>query len=185
MENLNIDKKLKEYVNNGDFNNAVEFFENNYEIIFSNHNIKKIYETVSKINYKYFKSNKSKLLLGWMAFLCGDNIQIEEVIISFDDIKLNSAEESSLYYSLKSMIVFSKSSNEGLKYSKLSVDLIKDSEDSFIKANAYLTYGRQLTSKKQYRSGAECLEKAQKLFKKSPGKSRNSKSPWYFGTLCF
>jgi len=167
VDDFNVTDKIKEYVDNNDFNKAVSLLENNFGVIFSNHNIEQIYDTVSMINYKYFISNKSKLLLGWMAFLCGDNIQIEEVMTSFDDIKLNSPEESSLYYSLKSMIVFSKSSDEGLKYSKLSVDLIKDSEDSFIKANAYLTYGRQLTSKNQYRTGAEYFEKAQKLFKKN------------------
>jgi len=167
VNNLNIIEKIKEYVGNDDFYNAVNLLENNYELFFSNHNMERFYKVISKIKYKYFKSNKSKLLLGWMAFLCGDNIQIEEVMISFDDIKLNNAEESSLYYSLKSLIVFSNSNKEGLKYSKLSVDIIKDSEDSFIKANAFLTYGRELTSKKQYRLGAEYFEKAQKLFKKT------------------
>jgi LuxR family maltose regulon positive regulatory protein len=167
VENLNFKEKINKYVKNNNFNSAVTLLENSYELIFSYHNLENIYASVSEIDYSYFESNKSKLLLGWMAFLCGDNIQVEEVMISFDDIKFNNAEESSLFYSLKSMIVFSKSSNEGLKYSKLSVDLIKDSKNSFIKANAYLTYGRQLTSKREYRKGAECFEKAQKLFKKT------------------
>ena len=59
-----------------------------------------------------------------------------------DELDLKGYYESSLYYALKAIMGISSDRQEILKYTKQSLDILPEGDDSFYMANVKLTYAQ-------------------------------------------
>ncbi len=160
-------EKFNKHVKDKAYDDAIKHLANNYETAFTTSSLHKMYNIASTIPDKYYKSSLSKVLLGWLCFVCGDNKKVNWVITSTKESELETADEKSNYYALVSMIKCFESKEEGLKYAKLAIDVLAKEGNSFTIGNAYLTYARQLTNNRRYREGAKYFEKAYNVFQKT------------------
>lgn len=158
---------LKNLIEIKSYDEAVSHLTNGINIAFSSPQLYGVYKLVIQIPDDFYRDVTSKLTYGWISFVNGDNVRLDLVLSTTNELQLKSAEDRSSYYGLKAMTTFIKSNEEGLKYGKLAIDVLPKNTESMIMGNAYMTYARQLTSLKKYREGAEYFEKAFKVFKKN------------------
>lgn len=156
--------RFNKLVENEAFDDAVTCLTDNFEIAFSTPSFRQIYNTASIIQNQYYKGVFSKLILGWLCFVCGDNKRVRWVLSSIQEDELETPNSKSFLYSLKSFAKFIESQQEGLRYAKLSIDVLPKTRKNLVLGNAYMTYARQLTNVKRYRRGAEYFEKAYEIF---------------------
>lgn len=152
-------------VDNQSYETAVNHLTKGFEILFSSPSLYKVYDVASEIPNQYYKKSFSKLLLGWLSFICGDNKRVDWVLNSINEVELKSIDDISTFYALKAMTTFVKCEKESLKYAKLALDVLPEESNNFTAGNAHMTYARQLTNVKKYREGAKHFEKAYDIFK--------------------
>ena len=160
-------RKIDEAMDRKAFGDALALIEDHAITIFSSHDIKPVMCLVQKIPDEYYFTSQQKLIKGWLAFLCGENLLLGQVLSEVTESTLKTAIESSLFYSLKAITTFMNSQIDGLKYAKLSVDVLTIDCDSFYLANAKLTYGQLLSSVGEHKKAAHEFYTAYHLFKQS------------------
>lgn len=138
------------------------FIEDNIMSFFSTPDIKIYYNIIKNVDFNMTEKTMPKLIVAWMAFVCGDNKNLFLYMNCIDESDLSNEYESSMYYSLKAMIEYMKSSDKGLYYAKLSLDILKN-EDFYV-ANAKLTYGQLLSNSNKFRLATEMFRDAYKIF---------------------
>lgn len=157
---------FKEFVETGSYKRAVDYFTKDFHIAFSSPKLNEMYNIALKIPDQYYNTVFSKLLLGWLCFVCGNNKKVTEIFTGINESQLKTIDEKSTFYALKSMAISVASQGESLKYAKLAVDILPKDYESIIAGNAYMTYGRKLTNVKKYRQGAKYFERGYEIFRK-------------------
>ena len=144
--------------------NLYRFIEDNVEGFFSSPYISEYYQIIKNCDISASEGMLPKLIKAWLAFLCGDNAGLNSTLRYINESDLKGSHESSLYYALKALTVFSPEGKEVLKYGKLSIDVLPQSDKSLYMANAKLTYAQILAGTDQYRAASELFREAYDLF---------------------
>lgn len=160
----NFKDDLECIVNKGSLDEIHDFMETNITGFFSSPDIFAHYQLVKEVDITTSKKMMPKLVKAWLAFLSGDNASVFLINSYIKECDLCSCYESSIYYSLKAMCSFLSSPKEGLKYAKLSLDVLPKNDSSFYMANAKLTYGQLLANLDQFRAAAEMFASSCALF---------------------
>lgn len=155
-----------EFINDEDFENAVNYLTDKFEIPFSKPSLYEVHNAASRIPNQYYEKNFSKLLLGWLCFACGDNKGVGLVLTSINEFELETTDDCSFFYALKAMTTFLVSKEESLRYAKLALDVLPKETKNLIAGNAYMTYARLITNINKYGEGAECFDKAYDIFRR-------------------
>jgi len=150
----------------GDYSSALMLVDNYKALLLSSPDIKPLMALIRTIPDACFVSPLQKLIMGWIAFLCGENLILSQILSQMQETPPETAEEKSLHYGLLALTRFTVDQNQGLEYARLSVEVIKDQPQSFYYANALLTYGQLLGTANTLRESAEAFFKAYQIFRK-------------------
>ena len=140
------------------------YLEQNVAGLFSSPDIAASYAVVRDVDLSGAQGPKPRLIQAWLAFLCGDQPGLMRLIDGIAEESLRDAEESSLFYSLKAMVLSMLNPAECLRYGKLSVDVL-DGRESFYSACARLNYAQMLSGARQYRQAAALFGQAYETFR--------------------
>jgi len=139
------------------------FIGKNIVAFFSTPDIPRYYQTLKDVDCTA-ASMLPKLIIAWLAFLSGDHAGLFARLNSIDAAELNGAQESSFYYALKALVSSMQNRQEGLRYARLSLEVLPKNEKSLYLANARLTYGQLLAGNDEYRAAAAEFAAAEKVF---------------------
>ncbi len=156
--------ELEDMVQRKSFLELYEFMEDHMVEFFSTPDISKYYSVLKGVDFDNTMNLTPKLMMAWMAFLSGDHASLFLMMRNISEIELGGPEESSMFYSLKAMIGYMINPREGLRYAKLSLDILSPENKSFYLANAHLTYGQMLANTHQYRKASEMFASAYEIF---------------------
>lgn len=159
-------KSIDEVIGRGDFTKALTLIETHKISLFSSPDIKPVMVLLKRIPEEAYQTSLQKLIKGWIAFLCGENLIVSQLFAELHEEKLGTAVESSLFYGLKALASFMRNPSDGLRYAQLSADVLEDESESFYLANAKLTFGQLLGSIGENRKAAHAFFTAYHLFKK-------------------
>ena len=156
-------EKLDRILNTNDPLEIENFIETNIAIIFSTPDIPKSYSLI-KDSKVQLNGTLCKIIIAWMALVSGDHGNLFLILNSIVETDLSSPEESSLFYGLKALSEYIMDGREGLRYAKLSLDVLPKGDKSLYMANAKLTYGQLLSANHEYRKAAEMFEVSAQIF---------------------
>ncbi len=157
-------KELQDYVNQNLLSELYQYIEENMGCFFATPYLSEYYQLLKEIEVTEADKMLPKLILGFLAFLCGDNKKLYSILNCVDESKLLADREHSLYYSLKALMGFALGHKEEYHYAKLSIEVLSKEDDSIFMANAKLTYAQILSSMQQYRGAAEMFDEAYRRF---------------------
>lgn len=140
------------------------YMEENSMHFFSTHHISHYYQILREVDLSSSDRMIPKLILAWLAFLCGDNARLQLILRGIDESKLSDAYESSFYYSLMALVVISPDGQKKIEYGKRSIEVLPKEDRSYYMANAKLTYGQMLSGMDQFRASVELFHDSYKLF---------------------
>lgn len=164
MSHDTFQEQLQTIVKDGDVQKLLLFMEENIMHFFSTHNISHYYQILRDVDLSSADKILPKLIMAWLAFLCGDNAKLQLILMSMNEPEQRDANESSLYYSLMALVVISPDGQEKLDYGKRSIDVLPKEDRSYYMANAKLTYGQMLSGMDQFRASAELFHDSYKMF---------------------
>ncbi|MFT9493805.1 response regulator transcription factor [Anaerosolibacter sp.] len=165
-EKNRLQMELEDLIDKRSLQELYIFMENHIIEFFSTPDISKYYKTLKNVDYSQTKKLTPKIMLAWMAFLSGDHGNLFLIIRDINEMDLKGPEESSLFYSLKAMIGYMMNPTEGLRYAKLSIDILSQEKTSFYMGNAKLTYGQMLANTNQYRLASEMFSASYGIFQR-------------------
>ncbi len=160
-----IDESLKEILKNDDINEIADYLEKNIGLLFSTPFIPDNYKLIREADIDASPSVTAKLIYAWLAFTSGDHANMFRVFNNITELQLDNPRCSSLYYGLKAFISSMLNIEDGLKYAKLSIDILPEDDQSIYMANSYLTYGQILSSDDQYREASIMFNHSANIFK--------------------
>ena len=156
--------ELNDVLNTGCPEELLGFMERNIAAFFSTPDISTYYHLLKGIDISVSKKLIPKLIFAWLAFLSGDNANLFSVIKYINENELQGPHQSSFYYSLKAMMGFMMNNDEGIRYAKLSLDVLPKEDESFYMENARLTYGQLLSGSNSFRLASEMFASSYKIF---------------------
>lgn len=163
-KNNNWIHNISQAVENKEFEKAEMLFLKDIDNIFSSFALTEIYEVMNRVPKNYYVSINSKVMYGWLCFSNGNNINLKWVLTSISEKDIDDDSVMSNYLALKSLSLFSTDYEKALEYSKKAVDILSEDNKSNIKANAYMTYARQLATVFKYEEAADAFQRAAELF---------------------
>jgi LuxR family maltose regulon positive regulatory protein len=140
------------------------FLEENIERIFSTPDVYQAYQVLQELDVDRSPRLLAKLIVAWMAFLCGDNARLSALLAGVREAELDTPQVSSLFYALKALVSGMMAGGEAERYAQLALDILPANEVSIYMANAQLTYGQILAGREQYHRAAEMFSAAQGNF---------------------
>jgi LuxR family maltose regulon positive regulatory protein len=158
--------RIENAVEKEEYDKALSLIEENVANLFSSRNIKPVIVLLGNIPEDRFMTPLQKLIRGWVSFMCGDSLDVIKVLTELEPYALTSAEENSVYYSLKAVSIFMDNQEEALSSAKLSVEVMEKDSKSFYMAIARLTYAQLLSSVGDHRKAAHEFFSAYHIFKK-------------------
>ncbi len=156
--------KLKQMVQTLSTKALLETLEQNIGLLFSSPDVSKLYPIIKDIDLSQIDDYMPKIMMAWLAFICGNHQHCFMLIESINETNLASPEESSFFYSLKALMSSMLDTKEGIRYAKLSIDVLSQNEKSLFHANAYLTYGQILSGTDQYEKAAKKFLTSYQIF---------------------
>lgn len=163
-EHVIFKKELQDIVQANARNELCRYIEENMDSIFATPNIAEYYQLLKEAHIPDTGSMLYRLIVGFLAFLCGDNYKLHSILDGIDENSLSKEKERSLYYSIMALMGHSTESRDKERYARLSIEVLEKEDDSSFMANAKLTYAQVLSSLQQYRRAAELFEEAYKRF---------------------
>jgi LuxR family transcriptional regulator, maltose regulon positive regulatory protein len=158
-------EELTSTVNIKNIDEVALFLELNILNLFSSRHITTYFSAIRDLDIECAKSNLAKLIYGWLAFLSGDNASLEVAMRKISEDNLKDAYEKSFYYSLKSFTNSINYLDDGIEYSKLSLEMLQKDDRSFFMANSLLTYAQQLLRAGHYEIASGYFNSANLLFR--------------------
>ncbi|MBU1144039.1 MAG: LuxR C-terminal-related transcriptional regulator [Firmicutes bacterium] len=150
---------LDEILETKDLNQIEPFVKKNVVHFFDSPYLTKYYKSLKPFA---LKSNESKLVLAWLAFLSGDFMShyMHVMSIHFDELE---DVMKALYLDLKSISKLFGTLEERYKYSLESLQYVEN-DNSFYKGNALAIHANLIFLKGEIRKAAEYFEKAFEIF---------------------
>ncbi|HHT27755.1 MAG TPA: helix-turn-helix transcriptional regulator [Firmicutes bacterium] len=106
----------------------------------------------------------TKLIIAWLAFLCGDNAGLSALARHIHTHELTNPHEQSFYYALLTLSDMEVDPEERRRFAALSVEVLPVGDTSLFMANAKLTYAQVSAGFEQYRTAAGLFADAYRLF---------------------
>jgi LuxR family maltose regulon positive regulatory protein len=153
-------------ITESDYSGALALVDAHKALLLSSPDIRPMMTLIKAIPDASFVSPLQKLIKGWIAFLCGENLILSQILTQMQATPPETAEEKSLHYGIMALTRFVTNHHQGLEYARLSVEVLKDYPDSFYYANALLTYGQLLGSANALREAADAFYKAYQIFRR-------------------
>lgn len=141
-----------------------DFIEENTGCFFSSPFISDYYNILRDIDISASVRMLPRLVIAWLAFLCGDNAGLASIMRHISELELENQRDSSFFYALKAIMGASPEHKDELKYAKLSIDVLPEGDKSIFMANAKLTYAQVLSGVDQYRTAIGLFDEAYLLF---------------------
>lgn len=151
-------EELRAVIRESSSQKLFDYIEENIVYFFSTPFISDYYQILKNIDMSISKNMLPRLIIAWLAFLCGDNAGLNYIMKHIDELALKGPHESSFYYALKAIMGLPPGHQEKLKYAKLSIDILPKGDSSIFMANAKLTYAQILSGLDQYRSAIEIFD---------------------------
>jgi len=150
---------LDEILETKDLSQIEPFVQKNVVHFFDSPFLNKYYQSLKPIA---LKSNESKLVLAWLAFLSGDFTAHYMQLISIEFDQLEKVMKA-LYLDLKSISRLFGTLDERYQYSLESLQYVEH-DHTFYKGNALAIHANLISSKGEIRKAAEYFERAFDIF---------------------
>ena len=157
-------RELHEVIEQGIPPEIFSFMEQNMVSLFSTPDIPRHYKALKPVDFLASQRTYPKVMMAWLAFLSGDHANMSALMSVITEPELRGAEEKSLFYGLKALVSGMTCSEEGLRYAKLSLDVLPVERKTFILGNAYLTYAQLLAGVHRYRAAADMFALSHGIF---------------------
>lgn len=157
-------EKLAALVGAENWEGLFDELEHSVSAVFSSPFLNQTYELVRDVDDSLSKRTLPRLILAWMAFLCGDHARAFPIVQGIQKADLESAESESMYEGLRALSGYGNNPTVGLAHAVKSIEVLKGKGNSLYLGNAYLTYGQLLGASKQYRLAADVFHRSYEVF---------------------
>ena len=155
---------LDKMIEKREWDELYDYLEASAASLFSTPYLNDLYAVIREVDLSLSKRTLPRLIVAWMAFLCGDHARAFPIVRGIAPEMLESPEAESMYEGLLALSGHTNNPEVGLAHAARSVQVLKDREPSLYLGNAYLTYGQLLAASKQYRHAAEVFHRSYDVF---------------------
>lgn len=155
---------LAKMIEKKEWDELYDYLEASAASLFSTPYLNELYAVIREVDLSLSKRTLPRLIVAWMAFLCGDHARAFPIVRGIAPEMLESPEAESMYEGLLALSGHTNNPEVGLAHAARSVQVLKDREPSLYLGNAYLTYGQLLAASKQYRHAAEVFHRSYDVF---------------------
>ena len=157
--------ELQGLVTGSNSSDLLSYLQDNMVSLFASPHISQYYQLIRRVDVSSKCPPLPRLIVAWLAFLCGDNVAMNTAMRQDIESQLNSPEERSFYYSLIALSGLCASPDDRLHYGKLAVEILPQQQQTTLyMANARLTYGQIQAGFDRYREAAELFADAYRMF---------------------
>lgn len=144
------------------------YLQDNLTALFASPSMAEYYELIRSTAIAHAVAENTptltRLIVAWLAFLCGDNVSMSTVVATISDEDVSNPQEASFRYALLALCGIVADPEERRRLASLSIEVLPANDSSIFMANAKLTHAQILAGSEQYRAAAGLFAEAYRLF---------------------
>ena len=141
-----------------------DYLEKNLTALFASPYMAQYYQAIRNTAVGKEAAVLPKLIVAWLAFLCGDNAGLSVVINHISEEEADTPPKASFLYALQALSGIVSDPAQRQEYGRMAIEVLPPDDTSVFMANAKLTYAQLLSGLEQYRTAAGLFAEAYRLF---------------------